>query len=137
LHGKLKTGINELGTFIIDLISYLCTRDPATTHLPAASRPSYSLPPRALLLPASSWSSYSLSHSSNGIQTVFDCRQSTSIHLHQVPFKAKRAAKKTPDIGISNKAMAILNSFVNDIFERATRDAPGKFKHHYFTYRTY
>ncbi|KAG8694791.1 histone H2B, partial [Ceratobasidium sp. 395] len=29
-----------------------------------------------------------------------------------------------PDTGISNKAMAILNSFVNDIFERIATEAP-------------
>jgi histone H2B len=28
-----------------------------------------------------------------------------------------------PDTGISNKAMAILNSFVNDIFERIASEA--------------
>ncbi len=28
-----------------------------------------------------------------------------------------------PDTGISNKAMAILNSFVNDIFERVATEA--------------
>jgi histone H2B len=28
-----------------------------------------------------------------------------------------------PDTGISNKAMAILNSFVNDIFERIATEA--------------
>lgn len=28
-----------------------------------------------------------------------------------------------PDTGISNKAMAILNSFVNDIFERIAEEA--------------
>ena len=28
-----------------------------------------------------------------------------------------------PDMGISNKAMAILNSFVNDIFERISTEA--------------
>ncbi|KAG8729983.1 histone H2B, partial [Ceratobasidium sp. 414] len=30
-----------------------------------------------------------------------------------------------PDTGISNKAMAILNSFVNDIFERIATEASG------------
>ena len=32
-----------------------------------------------------------------------------------------------PDTGISNKAMAILNSFVNDIFERIATEASSKF----------
>lgn len=31
-----------------------------------------------------------------------------------------------PDTGISNKAMAILNSFVNDIFERIATEASSK-----------
>ena len=31
-----------------------------------------------------------------------------------------------PDTGISNKAMAILNSFVNDIFERIAMEASSK-----------
>ena len=31
-----------------------------------------------------------------------------------------------PDIGISNKAMAVLNSFVNDIFERIATEASSK-----------
>lgn len=31
-----------------------------------------------------------------------------------------------PDTGISNKAMAILNSFVNDIFERIASEASSK-----------
>ena len=37
-----------------------------------------------------------------------------------------------PDTGISNKAMAILNSFVNDIFERIATEASSKWK---FSYR--
>ena len=32
-----------------------------------------------------------------------------------------------PDTGISNKAMAILNSFVNDIFERIATEASSAF----------
>jgi histone H2B len=32
-----------------------------------------------------------------------------------------------PDYGISNKAMAILNNFVNDIFERIAAEASSKF----------
>lgn len=32
-----------------------------------------------------------------------------------------------PDTGISNKAMAILNSFVNDIFERIASEASSTF----------
>ncbi|KAG8699521.1 histone H2B [Ceratobasidium sp. 395] len=36
-----------------------------------------------------------------------------------------------PDTGISNKAMAILNSFVNDIFERIATEA-SKTEHHIF-----
>lgn len=32
-----------------------------------------------------------------------------------------------PDTGISNKAMAILNSFVNDIFERIATEASSVF----------
>ena len=32
-----------------------------------------------------------------------------------------------PDTGISNKAMAILNSFVNDIFERIATEASSMF----------
>ena len=32
-----------------------------------------------------------------------------------------------PDTGISNKAMAILNSFVNDIFERIATEASSSF----------
>lgn len=32
-----------------------------------------------------------------------------------------------PDTGISNKAMAILNSFVNDIFERIATEASSKY----------
>jgi histone H2B len=32
-----------------------------------------------------------------------------------------------PDTGISNKAMAILNSFVNDIFERIATEASSEF----------
>ena len=37
-----------------------------------------------------------------------------------------------PDTGISNKAMAILNSFVNDIFERIATEASSEFRtsHH-------
>ena len=34
-----------------------------------------------------------------------------------------------PDTGISNKAMAILNSFVNDIFERIASEASSEFLH--------
>lgn len=34
-----------------------------------------------------------------------------------------------PDTGISNKAMAILNSFVNDIFERIATEASSEFLH--------
>ena len=34
-----------------------------------------------------------------------------------------------PDTGISNKAMAILNSFVNDIFERIATEASSKLCH--------
>ena len=34
-----------------------------------------------------------------------------------------------PDTGISNKAMAILNSFVNDIFERIATEASSKSLH--------
>ena len=33
-----------------------------------------------------------------------------------------------PDTGISNKAMAILNSFVNDIFERIATEASSELK---------
>ena len=33
-----------------------------------------------------------------------------------------------PDTGISNKAMAILNSFVNDIFERIATEASSEFQ---------
>jgi hypothetical protein len=33
-----------------------------------------------------------------------------------------------PDTGISNKAMAILNSFVNDIFERIASEASSEYK---------
>ncbi|KAG5350013.1 histone H2B [Termitomyces sp. Mn162] len=33
-----------------------------------------------------------------------------------------------PDTGISNKAMAILNSFVNDIFERIATEASSSFR---------
>ena len=36
-----------------------------------------------------------------------------------------------PDTGISNKAMAILNSFVNDIFERIATEASSKSFHIY------
>jgi histone H2B len=32
-----------------------------------------------------------------------------------------------PDTGISNKAMAILNSFVNDIFERIATEASSSY----------
>ena len=44
-------------------------------------------------------------------------------------FKLANSGMKTvlkqvhPDTGISNKAMAILNSFVNDIFERIATEA--------------
>lgn len=34
-----------------------------------------------------------------------------------------------PDTGISNKAMAILNSFVNDIFERIATEASSALLH--------
>ena len=34
-----------------------------------------------------------------------------------------------PDTGISNKAMAILNSFVNDIFERIATEASSMFSY--------
>ena len=37
-----------------------------------------------------------------------------------------------PDTGISNKAMAILNSFVNDIFERIATEASSE-----YSYRTH
>jgi hypothetical protein len=33
-----------------------------------------------------------------------------------------------PDTGISNKAMAILNSFVNDIFERIATEASSELR---------
>ena len=43
-----------------------------------------------------------------------------------------------PDTGISNKAMAILNSFVNDIFERIATEASSEFHacflHHAFVF---
>jgi hypothetical protein len=64
----------------------------------------------------------------NGTQTRFHCQQSTLVSPAKAPFK-RRGPPTTPDIGISNKAMAILNSFVNDIFELATRHAPGKSKY--------
>ena len=35
-----------------------------------------------------------------------------------------------PDTGISNKAMAILNSFVNDIFERIATEASSGSDYH-------
>jgi histone H2B len=38
-----------------------------------------------------------------------------------------------PDTGISNKAMAILNSFVNDIFERIATEASSACHPHCFT----
>ncbi|KAH9174880.1 histone-fold-containing protein, partial [Lactarius sanguifluus] len=39
-------------------------------------------------------------------------------------YKASQCSNKVhPDTGISNKAMAILNSFVNDIFERIATEA--------------
>jgi hypothetical protein len=59
----------------------------------------------------------------------------------KVPSKTvekKKAAKKTakpPDT--SNKAMAILNSFVNDIFKRITGEAPSKSKHFSFSHHAY
>ena len=37
-----------------------------------------------------------------------------------------------PDTGISNKAMAILNSFVNDIFERIATEASSQSAHFTF-----
>ncbi|KAH8833667.1 histone-fold-containing protein [Flagelloscypha sp. PMI_526] len=37
--------------------------------------------------------------------------------------RKKRLKQVHPDTGISNKAMAILNSFVNDIFERIATEA--------------
>ena len=40
-----------------------------------------------------------------------------------------------PDTGISNKAMAILNSFVNDIFERIATEASSTCHVHYLTLR--
>lgn len=39
-----------------------------------------------------------------------------------------------PDTGISNKAMAILNSFVNDIFERIATEASSEFILYYSEY---
>jgi hypothetical protein len=46
----------------------------------------------------------------------------------KVPFKRKAVKKtsKTPDTGIPNKAMAILDSFINDIFKHFAREAPSK-----------
>jgi histone H2B len=38
-----------------------------------------------------------------------------------------------PDTGISNKAMAILNSFVNDIFERIATEASSMFSYPMFS----
>ena len=42
-----------------------------------------------------------------------------------------------PDTGISNKAMAILNSFVNDIFERIATEASSEYGYrtHTVSYR--
>ena len=36
---------------------------------------------------------------------------------------ASETVRKIPDTGISSKAMGIMNSFVNDIFERITGEA--------------
>jgi hypothetical protein len=42
-------------------------------------------------------------------------------------FGVKVLKQVYPDTGISNKAMAILNSFVNDIFERIATEASSMF----------
>jgi histone H2B len=42
-------------------------------------------------------------------------------------FGVKVLKQVHPDTGISNKAMAILNSFVNDIFERIATEASSMF----------
>ena len=43
------------------------------------------------------------------------------MHSHLLTFAVLKQVH--PDTGISNKAMAILNSFVNDIFERVATEA--------------
>jgi hypothetical protein len=43
--------------------------------------------------------------------------------LNQLTRDEKVLKQVNPDTGISNKAMAILNSFVNDIFERIATEA--------------
>jgi histone H3/H4 len=47
------------------------------------------------------------------------------VMFHQAEFSNASAVLKQvhPDTGISNRAMSILNSFVNDIFERVATEA--------------
>jgi histone H2B len=53
--------------------------------------------------------------------------QSRSFHASNAPhadsYRVPVLKQVHPDTGISNKAMAILNSFVNDIFERIATEA--------------
>ena len=44
-------------------------------------------------------------------------------HQHSSTYVYKVLKQVHPDTGISNKAMLILNSFVNDIFERIGESA--------------
>ena len=56
-------------------------------------------------------------------------RLSTSIweRFRIISFSSLVLKQVHPDTGISNKAMAILNSFVNDIFERIATEASSAF----------
>jgi histone H2B len=63
---------------------------------------------------------------------------STAAKIPSKTVEKKKAAKKTakpPDT--SDKTMAILNSFVNDIFKCINGEAPSKSKNLPFSHRTY
>lgn len=50
-------------------------------------------------------------------------RRCVLIIVHLLTFVSPVLKQVHPDTGISNRAMSILNSFVNDIFERVATEA--------------
>ena len=51
-------------------------------------------------------------------------RRADPLCLHSSTYIYRVLKQVHPDTGISNKAMLILNSFVNDIFERIGESSP-------------
>ena len=59
---------------------------------------------------------------------IYKGKLQLDIYMHWLVLMTRPVLKQVhPDTGISNKAMAILNSFVNDIFERIATEASSMF----------